>query len=159
MRIEEAIKQKKFRSEDERLMINLIYTSNWLANEQMGLFKRYGISAQQYNVLRILRGQCPNAASVGLIQERMLDRMSNASRLIEKLKQKELIKRSECSKDRRQVDVKLTEKGMELLSEIDGCEKEMNKVTQGLAIEEKIQLNELLDKLRNTYTLTNKQNN
>ncbi|TAE87445.1 MAG: MarR family transcriptional regulator [Bacteroidetes bacterium] len=154
MKIEEAIKQKKFKSEEERLIINLVYTSNWLANEQMGLFKRYGISAQQYNVLRILRGQSPNAASVGLIQERMLDRMSNASRLVEKLKQKELVKRNECPKDRRQVDVMITPKGMDLLTEIDGCENEMNSVTNGLVLDEKKLLNQLLDKLR-----TNKNNN
>lgn len=148
MKLEEAIKQKKFKSEDERLIINLVFTSNWLANEQMYLFKRYGISAQQYNVLRILRGQHPHAATIGLIQERMLDRMSNASRLVEKLKQKELVKRNECPKDRRQVDVLITPKGMDLLAEIDGCEDEMNRVTNGLVPDEKKQLNELLDKLR-----------
>lgn len=154
MRIEEAIKQKKFKSEDERLIINLVFTSNWLANEQMYLFKRYGISPQQYNVLRILRGQHPHAATVGLIQERMLDKMSNASRLVEKLKQKELVKRNECPKDRRQVDVLITLKGMDLLAEIDGCENEMNRVTNGLMLDEKKLLNQLLDKLR-----TNNNNN
>lgn len=153
MKLEDAIKQKKFKTEEERLVINLIYTSNWIATEQVRFFKRYGISPQQYNVLRILRGQKPNPASVGLIQERMLDKMSNASRLVEKLKSKNLIKRSECSKDRRQVDVIITDEGLSLLEEMDKHQHEINDISSSLSSAEKQTLNELLDKLRD------KQNN
>jgi DNA-binding MarR family transcriptional regulator len=149
MKLEDAIKQKAFKTEEERLVINLVYTSGWLSSEQNRFFKRFGISSQQYNVLRILRGQLPNPASVGLIQERMLDKMSNASRLIEKLKQKKLIKRSECSKDRRQVDVLLTQEGLSLLNEIDGLNGEMHSICNTLDLNEKKTLNNLLDKLRN----------
>lgn len=131
------------------MVINLVYTSGWLSSEQNRFFKRFGISSQQYNVLRILRGQFPNPASVGLIQERMLDKMSNASRLIEKLKQKKLVKRSECSKDRRQVDVLITDDGLKLLEEIDKLNGEMHSICNTLNQTEKKKLNELLDKLRN----------
>jgi DNA-binding MarR family transcriptional regulator len=148
MKLEDAIKQTAFKSEEERLVINLVYTSGWLSSEQNRFFKRFHISSQQYNVLRILRGQYPNPASVGLIQERMLDKMSNASRLIEKLKQKKLIKRSACSKDRRQVDVLVTQEGLLLLEEIDKLSIEMNSVCDALNVKEKNTLNELLDKLR-----------
>lgn len=149
MKLEDAIQQKRFKTEEERLIINLTYTLGWLSSEQSRFFKRFGISPQQYNVLRILRGQQPKPASVGLIQERMLDKMSNASRLIEKLKQKNLIKRSECSKDRRQVDVVITEHGTTLLNEIDGLTAEMHAVCERLTADEKVTLNYLLDKLRN----------
>ncbi len=148
MKLEDAIKQTAFKSEEERLVINLMYTSGWLSSEQNRFFKRFHISSQQYNVLRILRGQYPNPASVGLIQERMLDKMSNASRLIEKLKQKKLIKRSECSKDRRQVDVLVTQEGLLLLEEIDKLSDEMNGICDTLNLNEKKTLNKLLDKLR-----------
>ena len=148
MKLEDAIKQTAFKTEEERLVINLVYTTGWLSSEQNRFFKRFQISSQQYNVLRILRGQYPNPASVGLIQERMLDKMSNASRLIEKLKQKKLIKRSECSKDRRQVDVLVTQEGLLLLEEIDKLSIEMNSVCDALNVKEKNTLNELLDKLR-----------
>lgn len=149
MKLEDAIKQTAFKTEEERLVINLVYTSGWLSSEQNRFFKRFGISSQQYNVLRILRGQFPNPASVGLIQERMLDKMSNASRLIEKLKQKKLVKRSECSKDRRQVDVLITEDGLKLLEDIDMLNGEMHSICNTLNQTEKKKLNELLDKLRN----------
>jgi DNA-binding MarR family transcriptional regulator len=149
MKLEDAIKQTAFKTEEERLVINLVYTSGWLSSEQNRFFKRFGVSSQQYNVLRILRGQFPNPASVGLIQERMLDKMSNASRLIEKLKQKKLVKRSECSKDRRQVDVLITEDGLKLLEDIDKLNGEMHGICNTLNHTEKKKLNELLDKLRN----------
>jgi len=149
MKLEDAIKQTAFKSEEERLVINLVYTSGWLSSEQNRFFKSFGVSSQQYNVLRILRGQFPNPASVGLIQERMLDKMSNASRLIEKLKQKKLIKRSECSKDRRQVDVLITKDGLKLLEDIDKLNGEMHGICNTLSQNEKKKLNELLDKLRN----------
>lgn len=149
MKLEDAIQQKRFKTEDERLVINLTYTLGWLSSEQSRFFKRFGISSQQYNVLRILRGQQPKPASVSLIQERMLDKMSNASRLIEKLKQKDLVKRTECSKDRRQVDVVITNDGLSLLNEIDGMTDEMHAICQHLSEKEKVTLNTLLDKLRN----------
>lgn len=149
MKLEEAIKQKMFKTEDERLVINMVYTSGWLNAEQARYFKQFGISPEQYNVLRILRGQQPNPASVSLIQERMLDKMSNASRLIEKLKQKEFVDRNACTNDRRQVDVKITDKGMKLLAQIDSEADLMHAICKSLTQQEKETLNTLLDKFRN----------
>lgn len=148
MKIEDAIKQKRFKSEEERLIINLVYTSSWLTSEQSRYFKQFGISVQQYNVLRILRGQQPKPASVSLIQERMLDKMSNASRLIEKLKLKKLVKRSECPSDRRQVDVVITEEGLKLLADMDKMDAHMNEICKSLTQTEMQELNKLLDKFR-----------
>jgi DNA-binding MarR family transcriptional regulator len=129
----------------------LVYTAGLVQAEQARFFKQYDLSPQQYNVLRILRGQHPNPVCVGLVQERMLDQMSNASRLIEKLKLKNLLTRKECKEDRRQVDVAITKDGLDLLSEID---KEFNKFEayiNCLDSQEANQLNALLDKLANQF--------
>jgi DNA-binding MarR family transcriptional regulator len=148
MDIGTAIQQKKFKSEHEKLMINLLYTSGWVQANQVRFFKQYDLSPEQYNVLRILRGQHPNAASVSLVQERMLDKMSNASRLIDKLKSKDLISRTECPKDRRQVDVKITVAGLSLLKKIDEERGDIRAFTGGIKTSEAKILNTLLDKLR-----------
>ena len=110
--------------------------------------KAFGISPQQYNILRILKGQFPNAASVNLLIERMLDKMSNASRLVEKLKQKGLVERKTCEKDRRQVDVLITDKGIKLLEEMNTKLKDIQSDYQTITEEEARELNRLLDKLR-----------
>lgn len=149
MKIEEAIKQKKFKSEYQKLYINIIYTANWLNNESIKTLKPYGISPQQYNVLRILNGQYPNAISVNNIIDRMLDKNSNASRLVDKLKQKELVEREICSNDRRQVDIKITEKGIQLLDEIAEKMDSFINIRSSLTENEAAITNEILDKLRN----------
>ncbi|MGD1846267.1 MAG: MarR family winged helix-turn-helix transcriptional regulator [Salibacteraceae bacterium] len=148
MELEEAIKQKKFRSEHEKMMVNIIYTNGWLGGQQVHLFKPYGLSQQQYNILRILRGQHPDPASVSLLMDRMLDKMSNASRLVEKLRQKDLVSRQECKHDRRQVDVLITEKGLATLEEIDAQLEQVFEGMSTLTIEEAQEVNRLLDKLR-----------
>lgn len=150
MSIETDIKQNApFRNSHQRVMVNLMYTSNWVAASQMQLLKPSGLTLQQYNVLRILRGQYPNPVKVSDITERMLDKMSNASRLVDKLVLKKLVLRTECSSDRRAVDVVVTEKGLDLLSKIDVQQDEWianqeGKVTQ----EEAALLSNLLDRLR-----------
>ncbi|MBE7442313.1 MAG: MarR family transcriptional regulator [Flavobacteriales bacterium] len=149
MKIEEAIKQKKFKSEYQKLYINIIYTANWLNNESIKTLKPFGISPQQYNVLRILNGQYPNAISVNNIIDRMLDKNSNASRLVDKLKQKELVEREICSNDRRQVDIKITEKGIQLLDEIAEKMDSFINIRSSLTENEAAITNEILDKLRN----------
>lgn len=148
MKIEEEIKQKAFKNEFQKAMINILFTSGWLEHKQTQFFKQWGISPQQYNVLRILRGQNNNPISVASIQERMMDKMSNASRLVEKLKQKKLIERKECKIDRRQVDILLTQKGFDLLSEIDTHMNEIEKIMKNISKEEAAELNRILDKLR-----------
>lgn len=148
MKIEEEIKQKKFKSEYQKMYINLVYTANWMNTQQMRMFKEYGLSVQQYNILRILRGQVPNAVNLGLIQDRMLDKNSNASRLIEKLKIKKLVERKESKIDRRQVDIMITEKGLDLLKKMDGKVEEAETINVNLTKQEAETLSNLLDKLR-----------
>jgi len=151
MILEKAIQQSKFKSAHHKVILNLVYTAGLVQAEQARFFKQYDLSPQQYNVLRILRGQHPNPVCVGLVQERILDQMSNASRLIEKLKLKNLLTRKECKEDRRQVDVVITKDGLDLLSEID---KEFNKFEayiNCLDSQEANQLNALLDKLANQF--------
>lgn len=150
MSIEEDIKQPNFRSSYHRLFVNVIYTSNWICDEQMRLLKPYGLTIQQYNVLRILRGQSPNPVKVSDITERMLDKMSNASRLVDKLLLKELVLRTECPNDRRAVDVVITEKGLTLLQEIDQYQINWEGTFHNLTEEEANQLSYLLDKIRAT---------
>jgi DNA-binding MarR family transcriptional regulator len=148
MRIEDEIKQKKFKSEYQKMYINLVYTANRMNTQQMRMFKEFGLSVQQYNILRILRGQVPSAVNLGLIQDRMLDKNSNASRLIEKLKIKKLVERKESKIDRRQVDIMITEKGLDLLKKMDGKVEEAELIDSNLTKQEAETLSDLLDKLR-----------
>ena len=129
-------------------MINLVYTTNWLNAKYDVFFRDSDITIQQYNVLRILRGQYPNPCSIKLIKERMLDRMSDASRIVDKLKTKKLLIRKECPNDRRSVDVIITEKGLELLKSLDYIDEESKDIFKSLSPEEVSKLNLLLDKLR-----------
>lgn len=148
VKIEEAIQQKEFKDPYNKAVVNLLYTHSYFVTNQNALFKPYGLSPEQYNVLRILRGQNGVPTTVSSIQDRMLNKMSNASRLVEKLKLKDLVKRSECPNDRRQVDVLITEKGLEVLAELQAKVEQENKNFVHLSLEEVNQLNDLLDKLR-----------
>ena len=148
MKLEDEILQKHFRNEYHKATVNVIFSYNWLVDYQAKLFKPYGITMQQYNILRILRGQHPNPATIKLIKERMLDKMSDASRIVEKLRLKGLVDRNICPNDRRNVDVCITEKGLELLSQLDKHNDETDAKLATLNKEEITQLNSLLDKLR-----------
>jgi DNA-binding MarR family transcriptional regulator len=148
MRIEDEIKQKQFRNEYDKLIINLLYTGGWVNANNSRQLKPYRVSVQQYNILRILRGQHPNPATVNLLKERMLDKMSNASRLVEKLRVKGLVERRICEHDRRAVDVIITQKGLDLLAEIDALLNSWEEQFKALTPEEASTLNSLLDKLR-----------
>ncbi len=129
-------------------MLNLIYTTNWLTAKQDSLFKDSDVTVQQYNVLRILRGQYPNPCNIKLIKERMLDRMSDASRIVDKLFTKKLLLRTECPNDRRSVDIIITEKGLELLKSLDYIDELSKENVKSLSDDEIDTLNNLLDKLR-----------
>ncbi len=148
MKLEEEIIQKKFDSLYHKAALNIIYTSNCLTAFQAKLLKPYNISYQQYNILRILRGQYPNAVNLKLIRSRMLDKMSDASRLVEKLRAKELVERETCSSDRRNIDICITKKGLNLLKKLDPDIKKLNKFMSFLNNDELNNLNDLLDKLR-----------
>lgn len=148
MKLEQEIGQRKFKNDYQRMLINILYTSNWLQNIVAQHLKPFGITPQQFNILRILRGQHPNPARMQLLQERMLDRMSNASRLVEKLRTKGLVERKICKEDRRAVDVKITEAGLNLLSSLDEKEQEWQSVLKILNKNDVQQLNLILDNLR-----------
>jgi DNA-binding MarR family transcriptional regulator len=147
-KIEDAIQQKEFKDQFNKAVVNLIYTHSYLVTAQSVLFKPHDLSPEQYNVLRILRGQNGTPTTVSSIQDRMLNKMSNASRLVEKLKLKGLVERNECPADRRQVDILITEKGLELLKTIEKQVEESNIQFIKLSNDEAVQLNYLLDKLR-----------
>ena len=150
MSIETDIKQvAPFKSPYHRVMVNLIYTSNWIADGQTRVLKPFGLTLQQYNVLRILRGQYPNPVKVSDITERMLDKMSNASRLVDKLLSKDLVLRTECPSDRRAVDVVITDKGLTLLKRLDTHQAKLDKANSSkLTEDEAVNLSQLLDRLR-----------
>ncbi|MEO0311463.1 MAG: hypothetical protein RIQ89_1120 [Bacteroidota bacterium] len=148
MKLEEEIAQKKFRSNKHKLSVNLIYTYNWLNSFYQKVFKDYHITPQQFNLLRILRGQHPNCCTIKLLKDRMLDKMSDASRIVEKLVAKQLVERYTDEQDRRKCKVHITEKGLELLAAIDKREPEFYNFFSAITEEEAATINALLDKLR-----------
>lgn len=150
MKIEEAIKQEKsFRNPYHRVSVNLIFTGRWIYNLHNELFKTFGLTIQQYNILRILKGQYPKTATVKLIRERMLDKMSDASRIVENLRKKKLLERALNADDRRSVDVIITQRGFDLLDEIEEKGNDtLDNYVSNLPQDEIDQLNSLLDKVR-----------
>lgn len=149
MRIEEAIQQQKFKSELHKAQVNLLYTAAWMNQQSTQALKPYNISIQQFNILRILRGLHPEQATVKLLTERMIDKMSNASRLVEKLKKKGLVERENCQEDRRRVNISITEAGLELLATAScALEKASLRQLEYLNDDEAALLNELLDRIR-----------
>jgi DNA-binding MarR family transcriptional regulator len=148
MKLEQEIFQNKFRNEAHKLGVNIIYTYNWLNTFQSKLLKPQELTSQQFNVLRILRGQHPKHASVKIIRERMLDKMSDASRIVEKLRLKGLVERVVSTIDRRECEVSITEKGLKVLAAIDKENENFDKIFSSLTQEELTRLNDLLDKLR-----------
>jgi DNA-binding MarR family transcriptional regulator len=148
MELEKEIKQKNFRNDYHKAVVNLIFTYNWLYSHYSEFLKSFNLTIQQFNILRILRGQHPKPATIKLLKERMLDKMSDASRIVEKLKTKGFVERQICEKDRRTVDVYITDKGMELLENIDERNDKLDKIMSMLNAEEINMLNNLLDKLR-----------
>lgn len=148
MRLEEEIKQEKFRNENQKLAVNLIYTHGWLSNHQNELFSGFDLTGTQYNILRILRGQQPSPVSINLLKERMLDKMCDASRLVERLRKKGWVAREICEEDRRRANVRITNTGLELLDKLDEYNESFDSLFANLNDTELKQLNDLLDRLR-----------
>ncbi len=146
MKIEEEIQQEKFKNEYHKLLVNIFFTSNWLYALNMRFLRKFDLSPEQYNILRILRGQYPNVSTIFNLIDRMLDKMSNASRLVDKLVIKGLVDRKLCLEDRRRVDVLITQKGLDLLKQID--DENFEFVLDQISEKDASQLNKLLDKLR-----------
>jgi DNA-binding MarR family transcriptional regulator len=148
MSLEKDIQQKEFRNEYHKATLNIIVTHNYIVGKMNDLFKDFDITRQQYNVLRILRGQHPGHASVNLIKDRMLDKMSDASRIVERLRIKELIVRQDCKNDKRAVEVTITDKGLQLLESMDLHVAKLDSIFFNLSEQETRELNTLLDKIR-----------
>ena len=147
MKLEDEIKQTRFKSIHHKAVLNLIFTSNWLQSQQQVYFKDSGITAHQFNILRILKGQHPNAISATEIKSRMLDRNSDISRMLDRLISKGLVTKSTCPNDKRATDVSITEAGLTLLQSLDKKQKEIDRVLL-LSEDEAHQLSVLLDKAR-----------
>jgi DNA-binding MarR family transcriptional regulator len=147
MGIEKDIQQTNFRNEFQKMSINIIYTANWL-NEKMGqILATEDITQQQYNILRILRGsECP--LSTLKIRERMLDKMSDTSRIVDRLIVKELVEKTACIKDKRLVDITISKKGLQLLEKLDSLNEHIDSILKGVSEKEAQAMNQILDKLR-----------
>ena len=148
MQIGEEIQSDKFEDNYHKAVINITYTFGWLSNSFRCRFEKHNLTQQQFNVLRILRGQYPNPATINMIKERMLDKMSDASRIVDRLIQKGLVSRCTNNKDRRAVDIRISEAGLEILSKMDEEFKTRDMLKNNLTEEEAGKLSDLLDKLR-----------
>ena len=149
IRIEDEI-QSNFRSEYHKLLVNLSLTEIRLSDRFNQMLKPFDITTTQFNVLRILRGQNQKPVSIGLIKDRMIDRNSDASRIVDRLSKKKLIERKENKIDRRQKDVLISDKGLNLLSKIDKVMLAIDNDLNHISLEEAELMNNLLDKLRST---------
>jgi len=147
MNLEKDISQKSFRNDYQKGIINLIFTYNWMNEKMKSVFDKEGITGQQYNILRILRG-AGKPISTLQIRERMLDKMSDTSRIVDRLVLKELAQKNTCKNDKRLVDVSITVKGKKLLEKIDRYENDMDAIFGNLSAAEAKTLNTLLDKIR-----------
>jgi MarR family 2-MHQ and catechol resistance regulon transcriptional repressor len=149
MRLEDEIRQDKgFKSQQQKAMVNIFYTEGWLRNRLSETLKPYDLTSQQYNVLRILRGSNPEPMSTSCVRSRMLDKMSDVSRIVDRLFKKALVDKRLCITDKRLVDVFITDAGLTLLDKIDKSMDGMDKMFAGITDEEAATLNQILDKLR-----------
>jgi MarR family 2-MHQ and catechol resistance regulon transcriptional repressor len=149
MGIDKDIQQYNFKSSRQKAMINLLYSYGWVLERIKDFLSKEDITHQQFNILRILRGSLPHPLSTLQIRERMLDRMSDTSRIVDRLVAKELVKKTTCEKDKRLVDVIITDKGLELLSRLDAKEDVSQDIMANFTENDAEMLSNLLDKLRN----------
>jgi DNA-binding MarR family transcriptional regulator len=148
LKIEQAIKQKKFESDAQKAYLNILYTASWLQSESRDLYKKHGITSQQYNVLRILRGQYPNHANPKYIKDVMLDKNPDLTRLCDRLLKLGLIARAACPENRRKMNIGITEQGLALLEKID---PEVSNYFEQIAGQGQVNfalLSDLLDSMR-----------
>jgi DNA-binding MarR family transcriptional regulator len=151
MGIEQDIQQASFRNEFQKMGINLLFTANWL-NEQIGkILSEEGVTQQQYNILRILRGSATPLSTLK-IRERMLDKMSDTSRIVDRLIAKELVVKNTCEKDKRLVDITLSPKGLDLVDQLDQFNDRIDALLKGINVSEAATMNQILDKIRTVHT-------
>ncbi len=148
MEIKDEIKGR-FRNEYHKGLINIVFTEKQLNYKFLQFIKQHGLSESQYNTLRIIRGaNAETLVSIGYIKDRMLDKNSDVSRVVDRLYVKKYINRKECSTDRRQKQISISTNGLELLAQMDECEKKVDLLLNNLSLQEVKQLNFLLDKIR-----------
>jgi MarR family transcriptional regulator, 2-MHQ and catechol-resistance regulon repressor len=150
MSIDRDIQQSRFVNSRHKALINILYTYGWALERIKNILADHGITHQQFNILRILRGSYPKPLSTLQIRERMLDKMSDTSRIVDRLILKGLAQKSTSSVDHRLVDVLITEKGRDILSEIDEGPDIISEVMSNVSEEEMEELSELLDKIRHS---------
>lgn len=148
MGIENDIQQSRFRNAHQKAAINLLYTLGWMKDRTKCIFEAEDITSQQFNILRILRGSFPQPLSTLQIRERMLEKMSDTSRIVDRLIAKGLVKKITCKSDRRLVDVIITDKGKKLLERLDARQDEIDAVLGNLSEKDANILSDLLDKIR-----------
>lgn len=148
MKIENELKMDAFESNYQKATLNILFTANWINEQLKERTKKEKITIQQYNILRILRGQHPNPSKVNLIKERLLDKMSDVSRLIDRLEKKQLVSRHVSTQDRRAVDILITSSGLDKLKRLDGPMELSSILNKNLSDEECVKLSALLDKIR-----------
>lgn len=148
MSLEHDIRQKTFRSEYQKGLLNILATQNYVMGKMADVFKQFDTTLQQYNVLRILRGQFPEPATINLIKERMVEKMSDTSRIVERLRVKDLVQRANGKTDKRSVEISITEKGLALLEKMQLPVDEMDNILSHLSASEVHELNRLLEKIR-----------
>lgn len=148
MEIEREIASNKFENDHQKAIVNLIYTYGWITNLLKHRLNKHKITLQQFNILRILRGQYPQPATINLLKERMLDKMSDASRIVERLVQKDLAQRCINNKDRRAVDIRISSKGLEILKILDSEMSSSDILKENITAKEAKLLSSLLDKMR-----------
>ncbi|MCW5909502.1 MAG: MarR family transcriptional regulator [Cyclobacteriaceae bacterium] len=148
MTLEQEIKQDTFKSVQQKAVLNILFTANWIQNLQKDFFEPFGITGQQYNILRILRGQHPNKISAAEIKSRMLDKNSDVSRLLDRLIGKKLVNKIPCPNDKRATHIYITTEGLSLLKKLDHAIDSIDTQLIKLSKADAEKLNQLLDKSR-----------
>ncbi len=149
MRIEDEIKQKSFVDQYVKAHVNILFTASWLSSEASKVLKPFGISAHQFNILRILRGMYPNPGSIKELTERMIDKSSNASRLVDKLISKKMVIKAKSHEDNRRAEVLISDEGLTVLVKASERMDVFNEsLSKNLSEDEAYQLSEFLDKIR-----------
>jgi DNA-binding MarR family transcriptional regulator len=147
MSLEKDINQSKFNTEHQKVMVNIIYTANWMNEQLKPFFDGADITQQQFNILRILRGAAAPISTLQ-IRQRMLDKMSDTSRIVDRLLIKGLVKKTISSTDKRLVDVRITSKGKKVLEKLDVIQNKMDAISNNLTDTDAEIMNSLLDKMR-----------
>ena len=149
MKIEQAINQRKFKDDYHKIVVNLLFTGNWLRDALGANLKEHGLLPQHYNALRIIKGRHPEPVSAGDIKEVMLDKASDVTRLLDKLEKLEYVQRRLCPHNRRKMDINITPQGLKLLSDVDVLmDTFYDDLADRITADEAAVLSDLLDKVR-----------